>query len=61
MTKITMMLIMMRTVKKKPPTGIIGDVTISGMGVVVVVVVVVVDPAVVFGSAGGVPSDPSSN
>ena len=56
-----MMLIMMRTVKKKPPTGIIGDVTISGMGVVVVVVVVVVDPAVVFGSAGGVPSDPSSN
>ena len=56
-----MMLIMMRTVRKKPPTGIIGDVTISGMGVVVVDVVVVVDPAVVFGSAGGVPSDPSSN
>ena len=52
-----MMLIIIRRVKKKPPTGIIGDVTILGMGVVVVVV----DPAVVFGSGGGVPSVPWSN
>ena len=53
-----MMLIIIRRVKKKPPTGIIGDVTILGMGVVVVVVV---DPAVVFGSGGRVPSVPWSN